>query len=139
MAIVVVEQANTDAVGITVTSVVKGNLSDFAGIKLKGFDKWTPYYIHFTVTNLGPDDPNLDLDPTLPMNGRDDNGGSDNNPYVHPGPCPGGRIPIGAFRHAARFDECAVSMVPPAGAPAVVGAEWDNEPYAYPNKPVVWN
>lgn len=135
MAIVPVTQgARTDAVGVTVTSIVKGSKADLANLALKGRDKNnTPYYVHFTLTNLGPDDPYMDLDPANKMVGVDSAGSSvlntiaSDDPKAYPAQCRPVAINDGGFRHGARYDTCTVILAP--GSRDISTVQWWEKPY----------
>jgi hypothetical protein len=139
MAIVpVIRRTRTDAVGVTVTSVVKGSKADLAGLALNGRDKNnTPYYVHFTLTNLGPDDPYMDFDPAGKMIGIDSTGipimtiiASD-DPRAYPGQCRPVAIKDGGFHHGARYDTCTVVLAP--GSRDITTVQWWEKPYGLGN------
>jgi hypothetical protein len=58
---------------VTVTSIQKGSLSDFNGIKLDATEKAsTPYYVKVSMTNLGPGKiASTDNDPAIAVQGVD--------------------------------------------------------------------
>ncbi|MGI5225261.1 serine/threonine-protein kinase [Actinoallomurus sp. CA-142502] len=135
MAIVpVTHGARTDAVGVTVTSIVKGSQADLAGLALPGSDKQdTPYYVHFSLTNLGPDDPYLDFSPANKMVGIDAAGHSVtstitlDDPKAYPGQCRPVAIDDGGFRHGARYDTCTVILEP--RSQDITTVQWWEKPY----------
>ncbi|WP_433180299.1 serine/threonine-protein kinase [Actinoallomurus sp. CA-150999] len=145
MAIVPVAQGmHTDAVGVTVTSLVKGSKADLAGLKLSRSDRdTTPYYAHFTVTNLGPDDPYLDFNPANQMIGVDSTGISVDNtitsedPKDFPSQCRAVVINDGGFHHGARYDTCTVILAPKGRD--ITAVQWWEKPYGLgDNQGVYW-
>lgn len=124
----------TDAVGVTVTSIVKGSTADLAGLALSRSEKGkTPYYAHFTLTNLGPDDPYMDFAPAQKMVGIDSAGNSvsstlmSENPQAYPGQCRPAAIKDGGFRHGARYETCTVILS--SGSRDITGVQWWEKPY----------
>ncbi|GAA0367903.1 serine/threonine protein kinase [Actinoallomurus spadix] len=135
MATVPVSQGTrTDAVGVTVTSIVKGSTADLAGLALSRSEKGkTPYYAHFTLTNLGPDDPYMDFAPAQKMVGIDSAGNSvsstlmSGDPQAYPGQCRPAAIKDGGFRHGARYETCTVILS--SGSRDITGVQWWEKPY----------
>ncbi|MCO6010876.1 protein kinase [Actinoallomurus purpureus] len=132
----VIDGARTDAVGVTVTSLVKGSKADLANLALSRSDKdHIPYYAHFTLTNLGPDDPYVDFDPVaeMVMAGVDSAGKSVSNTIVsvdpkgYPSQCRPVAIKDGGFRHGASYDTCTVIL----GSKSldVTAVQWLEKPY----------
>ena len=139
MAIVpVTHGARTDAVGLTVTSVVKGSKADLANLALSRARKHnTPYYVHFTLTNLGPDDPYMDFDPTDKMVGIDSAGGSvtttiaSDDPKSYPSQCRPVTVKDGGFHHGARYDTCTVIL--DLRSQGITTVQWWENPYGLGN------
>ena len=141
----VIHGARTDAVGLTVTSIVKGSktdLADLAHVSRSDKDN-TPYYVHFTLTNLGPDDPYMDFDPADKMQGIDSAGGSASNtlisnaddPKSYPSQCRPVAIKDGGFHHGARYDTCTVILEKSLDITTV---QWWEKPYDLGNNQGVY-
>jgi hypothetical protein len=132
-----------DAVGVTVTSIVKGSKADLANLALSGSDKHnTPYYVHFTLTNLGPDDPYMDFDPTDKMVGIDSAGSSvtttiaSDDPKSYPSQCRPVAIKDGGFHHGAHYDTCTVIL--DAKSMDITTVQWWEDPYGLGNNQGVY-
>jgi serine/threonine protein kinase len=144
MAIVpVIHGAHTDAVGLTVTSIVKGSKADLANLALSRSDKHnTPYYVHFTLTNLGPDDPYMDFDPIDKMVGIDSAGSSvtttiaSDDPKSYPSQCRPVAIKDGGFHHGARYDTCTVIL--DFRSQDITTVQWWEKPYDLGNNQGVY-
>jgi hypothetical protein len=136
--------ARTDAVGLTVTSIVKGSKADLANLTLRRSEKRdTPYYVHFTLTNLGPDDPYMDFDPTDKMVGIDSAGSSvtttiaSDDPKSYPSQCRPVAIKDGGFHHGAHYDTCTVIL--DFESQDITTAQWWEKPYDLgDNQGVYW-
>ncbi|GAA4634310.1 hypothetical protein GCM10023196_075320 [Actinoallomurus vinaceus] len=131
-----IQGAHTDAVGVTVTSIVKGSKTDLANLPLSRSDKdHIPYYTHFTLTNLGPDDPYIDFEPVAEtvMAGIDSAGNSviktilSADPKGYPSQCRPVAINDGGFRHGASYDICVVIL----GSKSldITAVQWTEKPY----------
>ncbi|WP_460355307.1 hypothetical protein [Actinoallomurus acanthiterrae] len=139
----VVQGSRTDAVGLTVTSIVKGSKADLANLALsRSVKNKTPYYVRFSLTNLGPDDPYLDLDPTYQMQGIDSAGVvvdeviTSTDTKAYPSQCRPGVIKDGGFHHGARYDACTVILNP--GSRDITTVQWCQEPYGTGNNQGVY-
>ena len=139
----VIQRGRTDAVGLAVTSLVKGSKADLAGLPLPRLDKsFTPYYAHFTVTNLGPDDPYMDFDPADKMIGIDSAGVPSTvtigsvDPKAYPSQCRPVAIKDGGFHHGARYDTCTVILE--TGSQDVTTVQWWEKPYDLGNNQGVY-
>jgi serine/threonine protein kinase len=135
--------ARTDAVGLTVTSIVKGSKADLANLALSRSDKNnTPYYVHFTLTNLGPDDPYMDFDPANKMVGIDSAGSSvtttiaSDDPKSYPSQCRPVAIKDGGFHHGARYDTCTVIL--DFNSQDITTVQWWEKPYDLGNNQGVY-
>ncbi|MCO5993189.1 serine/threonine-protein kinase [Actinoallomurus rhizosphaericola] len=137
MAVVpVIQGMRTDAVGVTVTSIVKGSKADLAPLALsRSVKDKTPYYVHFSLTNLGPDDPYMTFNPTYAMHGADSAGASVGDTITsrdtksYPSQCRPVVIEDGGFRHGARYDTCTVILNPRSGD--ITTVQWCQEPYDF--------
>jgi serine/threonine protein kinase len=130
----IIQGARTDAVGLTVTSIVKGSQADLANLALSRSEKDnTPYYVHFMLTNLGPDDPYIDFDPVDKMVGIDSAGGSvtttiaSDDPKSYPSQCRPVAIKDGGFHNGARYDTCTVIL--DFRSQDITTVQWWEKPY----------
>ena len=132
--------------GVTVTSVAKAPAADLANVKMSPpLGGQTPYYIHFTVTNLGAADPYFNTDFGLYMQGLLSDSGTPNGlGDSYPKQCSGGNVPYGSWKRGAVFQFCTVTLAPaPADASGVhatvVGAQlWDINRADGSTHPVYW-
>ena len=137
-AVIPIKRASvTGTVGITVTAIEPGNQAAFQqqfGSKAQGLD---PYYIRYTVTNVGGTDLSRISTPLLGAVGP--NGGSTGATVIFTGELPGcarGR-PDDSFATAgASFQHCRL-QVARQGVP-VTGAEYDDSEGGYRDNPIVW-
>ncbi|XVQ09955.1 hypothetical protein ACQP1W_46820 [Spirillospora sp. CA-255316] len=129
--------STTGTLGITVTAIERGDQAAFAqqfGSRAQGM---TPYYIRYTVTNVGGTDLSRTTTPLL--NAVGPNGGSTGATIIFTGALPGcerGR-PDASFASAgATYQHCRL-QVARQGIP-VTGAEYDDSEGGYSNSPLVW-
>lgn len=119
---------------VTVTSVERAPAADLASVKMsQPLGGQTPYYIRFTVANLGAADPYFNSDFGLFMQGLLSDSGTPNGlTDGYPKQCSGGNVPYGAWTKGAVFPHfCTVTLAPApmdsSGVHAtVVGAQWWN-------------
>ncbi|MFC5751656.1 hypothetical protein [Actinomadura rugatobispora] len=129
--------STTGTLGITVTAIEPGDQAAFTqqfGSRGQGM---TPYYIRYTVTNVGGTDLSRTTAPLL--NAVGPNGGSTGATVIFTGALPGcerGR-PDASFASAgATYQHCRL-QVARQGVP-VTGAEYDDREGGYNDGPLVW-
>jgi hypothetical protein len=129
---------------VTVKSIQKGTIADFANIDLDANEKKsTPYYVQVRLTALGSIAPPKDNDPALTFTAIDDRGQAQDNVTIlgtfqrcdDPSP------PT-SFANGKSYQSCLVYLIPGGGS--VKSVEWKDGPApaddvsAYYDRPVVW-
>jgi Protein kinase domain len=133
LAIVPLPQSNgtTDVVGLTVTSLTKGTRSQLKQSKL--FLASAPsnlYIVHFTVTDLGGADPDLDEDFTWDFGGVVADGSTritESVGHTIPG-CGDLTVNNGSFTHGAKYNGCGL-LDPLTAEGAAIEVVWVGKPY----------
>lgn len=129
---------------VTVESIRKGTIADFANIDLNaGEKKSTPYYVQVHLTALGNVAPPKDNDPALTFTAIDDRGQQQDNVTIlgtfqrcdDPSP-------PASFANGKSYQSCLVYLIPGGGS--IKSVEWKDGPApandvsAYYDRPVVW-
>ena len=129
---------------VTVESIHKGTIADFANIDLDANEKKsTPYYVQVRLTALGDVSPPKDNDPALTFTAIDDRGQEQDNVTIlgtfqrcdDPSP-------PASFANGKSYRSCLVYLIPGGGS--IKSVEWKDGPApadnvsAYYDRPVVW-
>jgi hypothetical protein len=129
---------------VTVKSIEKGTIADFANVQLDAAQKKdTPYYVKVHFTALGSVAPPSDSDPAITLDGIDDRGQTQSS-LIFLGTfdrCDDASAPK-PFTNGKSYDTCLTYLVPGGGS--IQKMQWANGPSngtdvsAYFDKPVVW-
>jgi hypothetical protein len=131
-------------VQVTVKSIEKGSIADFANVQLDAAQKKdTPYYVKVHFTALGSVAPPSNSDPSITLDGIDDRGQTQSSLIFLGtfGRCDDVSVPK-PFTNGKSFDTCLTYLVPGGGS--IQKMQWANGPSngtdvsAYFDKPVVW-
>ena len=129
---------------VTVESIQKGTIADFANIDLNASEKKsTPYYVQVRLTALGNVAPPKDNDPALTFTAIDDRGQQQDNVTIlgtfqrcdDPSP-------PASFANGKSYQSCLTYLIPGGGS--IKSVEWKDGPApaddvsAYYDRPVVW-
>jgi hypothetical protein len=121
--------------GVVVSAIEKGTLSDFNGVKLDATEKAaTPVYVKVKITNLGDGDAGTPDNPSLNIEGIDNTGETQQSvTFLGEFPRCEGKEPPKPFTHGKSFETCLVFLVPGGITKvAYTGTE------AYVESPVTW-
>jgi hypothetical protein len=121
---------------ITVTSIVKGTLADFSGIKLDAAQKAsTPFYVKVRLTNVGPGDVAAGTnDPSVDIEGLDSTGQTQQSvTFLGDFPRCNATSPVRPMTHGKSFATCLTFLVPGGITAAAYTGTSD-----YVNSPVTW-
>jgi hypothetical protein len=129
---------------VTVKSIEKGSIADFANVQLDASQKKdTPYYVKVHFSALGSVAPPSDSDPAITLDGIDDRGQTQSS-LIFLGTfaqCDDTTVPK-PFTNGKSYDTCLTYLVPGGGS--IQKMQWANGPAganevsAYFDKPVVW-
>ena len=129
---------------VTVKSIEKGSIADFANVQLDATQKKeTPYYVKVHFTALDSAAPPSDSDPAITIDGIDDRGQTQSS-LIFLGKfdrCDDATVPK-PFTKGKSYDTCLTYLVPGGGS--IQKMQWANGPSngtdvsAYFDKPVVW-
>ena len=129
---------------VTVESIKKGTMADFANIDLSANEKKsTPYYVQLRLTALGNTAPPKDNDPALTFTAIDDRGQEqDNVTFLGTFQRCDDPSPPRSFADGKSYSSCLTYLIPGGGS--IKSVEWKDGPApaddvsAYYDKPVVW-
>jgi hypothetical protein len=131
-------------IAVTVKSIEKGTIADFANVQLDAAQKKdTPYYVKVHFTALGSVAPPSDSDPAITLDGIDDRGQTQSS-LIFLGTfdrCDDASAPK-PFTSGKSYDTCLTYLVPGGGS--IQKMQWANGPSngtavsAYFDKPVIW-
>ena len=129
---------------VTVESIKKGTMADFANIDLNANEKKsTPYYMQLRLTALGNTAPPKDNDPALTFTAIDDRGQEqDNVTFLGTFQRCDDPSPPRSFADGKSYSSCLTYLIPGGGS--IKSVEWKDGPApaddvsAYYDKPVVW-
>jgi hypothetical protein len=121
--------------GVKVTAIEKGTLSDFNGIKLDATQKAsTPVYVKVDITNIGQGDAGKDGNPSVEIEGVDSTGETAQSvTFLGDFPRCEEKQPPKPFSHGKTFSTCLAFLVPGGIGKAAYTGTTD-----YVTSPVTW-
>ena len=129
---------------VTVESIQKGTMADFANVDLDANQKKsTPYYVEVRLTALGNSNPPKDNDPALTFTAIDDRGQQqDNITFLGTFQRCDDPSPPASFTAGKSYTSCLAYLIPGGGS--IKAVQWADGPSPadnvspYFDKPVVW-